>query len=82
MKVDKAAERQKDRKLAKQLVGRTIVKAEPCGGISDANADEVVQTWMHNWVLTLDDGSQLALVVEEHPDGGEYGVDIVRREPT
>ena len=76
-KVNKLAEQQKDRQLAKQLVGRTIVRAEPNSGVDEKSESD----WMHDWVLTLDDGSQLAFVVEEHPDGGEYGIQIVRRKP-
>jgi hypothetical protein len=33
---------------------------------------------MHAPRIFLDDGSHLYFVVEEHPDGGEYGVNIGR----
>lgn len=32
---------------------------------------------MHSPTIVLDDGTKVRFVVEEHPDGGEYGVDIV-----
>ena len=34
---------------------------------------------MHDPVIYLDDGSSIAFLVEEHPEGAEYGVNIVRR---
>lgn len=63
-------------KETKTVIGRTIV------------AIELDATWegegrwrrrMHRPTIILDDGSALRFVVEEHPDGGEYGVDIVHR---
>lgn len=76
--VNKRREQRADARLARMIVGRTIVKAEPHGG---AEGDPPLDAWMHSWVLTLDDGAQLVFVTEEHPDCADYGVRIIRREP-
>ncbi len=75
---DQTREQKRDAVLVKQLVGRTIVKVEPNGSVEGEGG---CACWMHAWKLTLDDGAVLGFVVEEHPDGGEYGVDIVRNKP-
>ena len=58
---------------AKRLIGRTIVAVD-----LDATweGEGLHRRRMHSPRVFLDDGSQLYFVVEEHPDGGEYGVDI------
>jgi hypothetical protein len=60
---------------AKKLVGRTIVDVDMDEGWE---GDGPQRVRMHSPTVTLDDGSLLRFVVEEHPEGGEYGVDIVR----
>lgn len=61
-------------RIQKALVGRKIVKAE-----SNAHweGERSTRTRMHNWELTLDNGRTVRFMAEEHPEGGEYGVDIV-----
>lgn len=39
------------------------------------------KTTMHDPIFTLDDGSTIEFVVEEHPDGAGYGVRAVLRRP-
>jgi hypothetical protein len=68
-----AAERAKDRAKIARLVGRTIVKADPQAAWEDDGANSV---WMHSWRLTLDDGTTVNFMTEEHPIGAEYGTDI------
>ena len=61
-------------RIQKALVGRTIVKAEPNTSWEGEGSNRVR---MHNWELTLDNGRMVRFMVEEHPDGAEYGIDIV-----
>lgn len=65
-------------KQAKRLVGRKIVAVD-LGGRWEG--DGGCRVWMHDPTITLDDGSRLRFVVEEHPIGADYGVSIVRRPP-
>lgn len=60
---------------AKRLVGRKIVAVDLDPSWEGTGLNRVL---MHNPTIRLDDGSYLRFVVEENPDGGEYGVDIVR----
>lgn len=59
---------------AKRLVGRTIVAVDLDADWAGEGHSRVL---MHDPTITLDDGSRLRFVVEEAPDGGEYGVDLV-----
>lgn len=59
----------------KRLVGRKIVKV-------DLNPQTIQGVKLTSPVLTLDDGTALRFVAEESPDGGEYGVAMVRSGPT
>lgn len=77
-RAEMAQDKVKDRAKVKFIVGRKIVKAEPNGSWEGENSNGV---WMHDWTLTLDDGSQLVFLTEEHPDAGKYGIDLIRREP-
>ena len=81
MTVSVKGERAADEAKIKRMVGRRIIKAEPCADVEGEHSNAV---WMHGWRLTLDDGTVLSFMTEEHPDGGEYGTDIVlsRRVPT
>ena len=63
---------------AKRLVGRTIVAVELNGSWK---GERRLRSYMHAPVITLDDGTFLRFTVEEHPEGGEYGVNIVRELP-
>lgn len=66
-------------KDAKKLVGRRITEVRMNGAWEGGGGGGYGRVYMHNPVIVLDDGTELVFVVEEHPDGGEYGVDIVRR---
>lgn len=76
MKLTKAEE-----KLVAKLVGRTIVKVDldPSWESAEGGGN---RRRMHSPRFTLDDGAVLFFVVEEHPEGGEYGVDVGRNERT
>ena len=56
----------------KSLVGRTIVKVE-------LNRRTVEGIQMTDPTIWLDDGTSLRFLAEESPDGGEYGIAMVRR---
>lgn len=60
-------------KQARRLVGRTIVAVE-------LNEEVIEGERMTSPLLTLDDGSVLSFYAQESPDGGEYGVGLVRSE--
>lgn len=59
---------------AKRLIGRTIAAIDLDASWEGEGRNRVL---MHAPTITLDDGTTLRFVVEEHPEGGEYGVDIV-----
>ena len=61
---------------ARELVGKTITAFDPGAGKPDGK-DPNAYT-MHSPSITLSDGSRLWFRVEEHPEGGEYGVFIGR----
>lgn len=58
---------------AKRLVGRTIVAVDLQ---ATWEGDGPNRVRMHKPRITLDDGSVLTFLVEEHPDGAAYGVDL------
>jgi hypothetical protein len=59
----------------RHVIGRRIVAVE----MNTVKVkDEGYGGRMHDPRITLDDGSTLRFVVEEHPEGAEYGVNIVR----
>lgn len=60
---------------SRQLVGRRIVGFDPRPFPDDRGGVA------HNPVIRLDDGSQLAFIIEE-TEHGEYGTRIVRSPPT
>lgn len=62
-------------KQAKALVGRTIVAVDLNASWQGEGLDRVR---MHNPTIHLDDGTAIRFLVEEHPEGAEYGVDLVR----
>lgn len=66
---ENARQRQLDR-VAKVLAGKTIEKM-----LLDTTNEEGV--FMHSPTIFLEDGSFIRFVVEEHPDGGEYGIEPV-----
>lgn len=68
------AEKTKDAAKVAAVVGRRIVKAEPNGYWEE---DGENSRWMHAWRLTLDDGTVLTFMTEEHPEGAEYGTDML-----
>lgn len=62
---------------AKRLIGRKIVAVD-LQGTWETDLYGGGRRYMHDPRITLDDGSVLRFVVEEHPAGSPYGVDIVR----
>ena len=60
----------------KLLVGRKIVRVEMHPHVEGNGTDART---MHDPIIYLDDGSSLAFLAEEHPEGAEYGVHIIRR---
>jgi hypothetical protein len=62
-----------DAAKVERIVGRRIVKAESNAAWEE---DGEYGCWMHAWRLTLDDGTTLTFMTEEHPIGAEYGTDI------
>lgn len=63
----------------KNLVGRRIVAVDMQASVQGESRHD--RRTMHKPLITLDDGSVLYFVVEEHPEGFEYGVDIGRVKP-
>lgn len=77
---EKPADRPPARRMvsARELVGRTIVAFEPnAHTVHDGPTRRV----MHAPTITLDDGSVLWCMTEEHPDAAEYGTFIGRSTP-
>lgn len=61
---------------AREIVGKRIVAFDPgAAKVGYAGGTKV----MHGPTITLDDGSRLIFHVEEHPEGCDYGVKILRR---
>lgn len=65
-------------KEAKRLIGRTIVAVD-LNATWESEEGSKHRRLMHDPVFTLDDGSRLSFVVQEHPEGAEYGVCPIRR---
>ena len=63
----------------KALIGRSIVAVDMQASVQGESRHD--RRTMHKPLITLDDGSVLYFVVEEHPEGAEYGVDIGRTKP-
>ena len=61
--------------IKKRLVGRRIVAAD-ARATYEGDPGSKDRRWMHDWKLRLDDGTIVYFVVEEHPLGAEYGIDI------
>ena len=61
----------------KALIGRSIVAVDMQASVQGESRHD--RRTMHKPLITLDDGSVLYFVVEEHPEGAEYGVDIGRK---
>ena len=61
--------------VRKAIIGRTIVDAQPHTSLEGEVPG--LRRQMHDWELTLDNGRVVRFLVEEHPDGADYGVDIV-----
>ncbi len=60
---------------ARQIVGRKIVDFRPGSGrVGNVNGRNRVT--MHSPIIVLDDGTELYFVVEEAPDGSDYGIFI------
>lgn len=62
----------------RELHGRTIVAFH--AGAYRVPDGRQTKT-MHDPEIVLDDGTVLRFVVEENPDGGEYGVKVIRGRP-
>ena len=67
-------------KQAQRLVGRTIVAVE-LNATWETDIGSHTRVKMHDPTITLDDGSRLRFVVEEHPSGDGYGVHPVHVRP-
>lgn len=63
----------------RELKGRTIVRLElHARRIRNGRAGTITMT---DPEIYLDDGSILRFTVQEHPDGGDYGVQLIRSTP-
>lgn len=62
------------------LIGRTITAVDMHTYRVPDGPDGSYRT-MHDPTITLDNGVALKFITEEHPDGAEYGVDIIYIKP-
>lgn len=68
-------------KEAKRLVGRTIAAVD-LGGSWETDIHGGSRVYMHFPTVTLDDGTVLSFIAEEHPSGDStYGIEICARRP-
>lgn len=59
------------------LIGRKIVRIDEQPQVVGDGPG--LKKTMHDPIIYLDDGSEIVCVVEEHPEGGEYGVKLIGR---
>lgn len=63
---------------AREIVGKRIVAFDPGAAIAGSG---LLATTMHDPTITLEDGSKLVFLTEEHPNADNYGVWIGRVRP-
>jgi hypothetical protein len=62
------------RKRVQSIVGKKIARVEMNPSVEGEHHD---RRTMHRPVIVLEDGSRVVFVVEEHPIGAEYGVNLI-----